>query len=570
LQCQEADWVRPGSGGDSRSHTLFDLFESSVERALVGDRGSPEKSCLALARLFRTMGVDAVLGRLTPERREQLKALPPEQLASEYIEDTALDWAGKRLSSADHPSGQFVVEEDVVRVLGRSLKATQMADRLAQKLAKFIQDFAVPASVQQKIREELRWTSMSNKEKRTRLLGIARYSSLEFRRLMDYVKELVGKREAEQAAAIATHYLDFLDEDGVEIQIEELSRIPELIHSLPLAASDKFVAKAVERLDRVLQRRDGSEFVHFQAANALAILAQSIAPFEHFEQILAIGVGLERSQQRDPDKHTKCCASALHKLLPPSAIERIIELFLAQRDNPAWAKTAVTLLRFAGPLSVESVFDRLIKEDDRRNRFILLRLIAQLGVKSSIEVALRYLKDDRWYVVRNMCGVLAELKDQELACHVRAALQHSDVRVQQAALTALVKCQASGRGEVLAASLLSFAPSILEQVLDELMFLRQPESVLPLEEFISRWQGNLAVLKKATRVLDYVPGEAALNALGRLLHNQDLAVDLRKLILSLISKRRTAAAGQILRRLAEAQDPLAGEALRLVKGGRES
>jgi len=319
-----------------------------------------------------------------------------------------------------------------------------------------------------------------------------------------------------------------------------------------------------------LQRRDGSEFVHFQAANALAILAQSIAPFEHFEQILAIGVGLERSQQRDPDKHTKCCASALHKLLPPSAIERIIELFLAQRDNPAWAKTAVTLLRFAGPLSVESVFDRLIKEDDRRNRFILLRLIAQLGVKSSIEVALRYLKDDRWYVVRNMCGVLAELKDQELACHVRAALQHSDVRVQQAALTALVKCQASGRGEVLAASLLSFAPSILEQVLDELMFLRQPESVLPLEEFISRWQGNLAVLKKATRVLDYVPGEAALNALGRLLHNQDLAVDLRKLILSLISKRRTAAAGQILRRLAEAQDPLAGEALRLVKGGRES
>jgi len=185
-------------------------------------------------------------------------------------------------------------------------------------------------------------------------------------------------------------------------------------------------------------REDLSAFIHAQAATALTVLAQSVASFESFQDVLIIGNLLESSLNRDPEKHKKCCGSNLGRLLPAAAIDRIIELFLLQRVDPVWARSSATLLRFAAPASIESVFNHLIDERDARNRLGLIRLIGQLGA-ASIEVAYKYLKDERWYVVRNICGVLAELKDPDLADHIVPALENSDPRVQQAALKALVR-----------------------------------------------------------------------------------------------------------------------------------
>ena len=142
-----------------------------------------------------------------------------------------------------------MIEEEVVRVLARSLQATHMADRLAQKLTKFIQEYAVPPHVQEKIREELVWSSLNNSKKYARLMEIKHYSPVEFRRLADLSKELMGQREVDRASALASHYFDFLDEEGVHIDSTELSRAPELIRNMPLAQVG-FAAKTAERLGR--------------------------------------------------------------------------------------------------------------------------------------------------------------------------------------------------------------------------------------------------------------------------------------------------------------------------------
>src|SRR5207237_9172516 len=116
------------------------------------------------------MGVDKILTHFPAERREELTSLPPEQLAAEYIQETALQLAGAKLKSAGGSSDKLLIEEDVVRVLARSLQATQMADRLAQKLSKFIQDFAVPPHIPEQIRQELHWTSLNNNKKQARIV----------------------------------------------------------------------------------------------------------------------------------------------------------------------------------------------------------------------------------------------------------------------------------------------------------------------------------------------------------------------------------------------------------------
>jgi HEAT repeat protein len=556
----------PGLGGHlkggpwtSNSGSFMELVEASVQRSLLEEKGNPQKSYTSLARILRTTGVDKILDHFPAERRQELTTLAPEQLASEYIEDTALQLAGAKLKSASgQPSQKVLIEEEVVRVLARSLQATHMADRLAQKLAKFIEEFAVPPHVQQKIREELSWSSLNNSKKFARLMEIKHYSAIEFRRLTDLTKEFMTQREIDRASALASHYFEFLDDEGAPIDNAELSRAPELIRNVPLAQVG-FAAKTAERLGRALLREDLSEYIHFLAASALTVLSQSIAAFEDFPNVLAIGISLETSRDRNTEKHKKCCGLGLDRLLPAAAIERIIELFLVKRNDSGWNKMAARLLRYAAPAGVEGVFKRLNEEPEAKNRLALVRLVGQMG-SESIAVAYKYLKDERWYVVRNICVALADLKDPDLADHIVPALEHPDERVQQAALKALVNSRTMGAAPVLSTSLSKLSPKVLDQALDELMFMRQVKTIAGLEEFVSGANAaNLAAARKAVHVLACIDDDEALRSLARLFRLEKLDNRIRRAALSVICKNQSSIAVEVLQELATTRGPLADE-----------
>jgi HEAT repeat protein len=545
--------------GDPNSSSFLELVDASVTRSLLEEKGNPQKSYSSLVRILKNTGVDKVLERFPEEKRDSMRSLTAEQLAMEFMEDTALQIAGEKLqAAATGRSNKILIEEEVVHVLARSLQATHKADRLAQKLTKFIQDYAVPQNIQERIREELQWTSFNSSKKYARLLEIKNYSNIEFRRFLELLKELVTQREMDRATALASHYFDFLDDPNCKIENTELSRAPELIRTIPLAQVG-FAAKTAERLGRALQREDLAEFVHFQAANTLTVLAQSIAAFENFADVVTIGTALELSNHRDPQRHKKCCAIGLTRVLPAAAVERIIELYLQQRGDSAWSKTSTTLLRFAAPASIENVFSRLIVEEDARNRLSLVRLVAQLG-KSSVDVACRYLEDERWYVVRNMCGVLAEIKDPKLVEHIAPALRHPDARVQKATLKALVKSRDAEAATVLAASLPKLAPEILDEALDELMYLRHEGAIADLESFVSGRHGNLASMKKAVQALGSIEDEAAVYALARLFRMEELDGAIRRACLIAVGKHKAEISQKMLEEFAASWGPLTEEA----------
>jgi HEAT repeat protein len=291
----------------------------------------------------------------------------------------------------------------------------------------------------------------------------------------------------------------------------------------------------------------------------LTVLSQSISAFEDFQDVLAIGVSLETSRSRNPEKHKKCCGTGLDRLLPAAAIERVIELYLMQRNDSAWSKTAARLLRFAAPASIESVFNRLIQETEAKNRLALVRLVGQMG-HESIVVAYKYLKDERWYVVRNICAALAELKDPDLADHIVPALEHPDERVQQAALKALVNSRTMRAAPVLAASLPKLSPKVLDQALDELTFMRHPKTVEGLEEFVGAAGGNsLVSAKKAVQVLACIDDDEALYALARLFRTEEMDNRIRRLVLGAICKNQSSVAVEVLQELARTRGPLSDE-----------
>ncbi|HLH06005.1 MAG TPA: HEAT repeat domain-containing protein [Terriglobales bacterium] len=538
-------------------YTFMELMENSVQRSLLEESGNPAKSYTSLARILQSMGVDKILASFPAQRQKELASAPAEQVAAEYVEDTALQWAGKKLKSEE--GGQKVeVEDEVLRVLARTLQATQTADRLSQKLVKFIHDFAVPQHMQEKIQAELRWTALDAKTKYTQLLAIMHYNQGQFRRLFEYIKECVRTRQLDRVAALVNHYFEFLDQEKPDIQAEDFSRAPELIRSIPIGQID-FVPKAIERLGRTLLRDDIAEFTHFQIATTITILGQSIATYEDFDSVLQIGSLLERSEKRDPSKHQRCCRVGIRRLIPASGYERLVELFLTNRADSAWARKTATLLAYGVPASIDSVFRHLVMEADAKNRLALVRLSSQLG-PHAIEAARKFLSDEHWYVVRNMCMVLSDLKDPDLAAHMTAPLQHADARVQRAALTALIRNRAKGRALPLAEALPKLAPDLLDEALDELLFLKDPTTAAPIGKFIVAGKSSVAMLRKAAQVLSLLPAETTLDQFASILLAGTLDPELRRMALKQVSARNTEQSTETLKKLAESTDHLAAEA----------
>lgn len=524
----------PATGGGYR--TFMELVEDSVSRSLIEDKGNPRKSYLSLARILKESRLDTVLSYFPEAKREDLRTLPPEQLAAEYVEESTLRLIAKKLSDVKNRQDKYIVEEDVLRLLARSLQATHMADRLAFKLAKFFQDYSVPAHLQTKIQEELRWTALSPRQKFTKLMELQRYNYTEFRRLIEYIKELISQREPEKVVQLTVHYYDFLDDEKIQIEAEELSRSIDVIRTAKLGREPE-TNLVIERVGKALLREDLSELVHFQAANNLAILSQSASVYEAFDKVLIIAELLRQSSGRAPEQHKKCCITGLSRMLAPTSIERLIELFIANRADANLGRTAAAILRYSHPTGSEAVLKQLVEEKNANNRIALLRLIAQIG-PGCLEIARKLLEDERWYVVRNMCNLLADLRDPELAIYMGKPLRHPDERVQQAALNALMKTRSEGRGQLIAECLADLAPSILEPALDEVLFLRSPECVPGLQRLLSSEKTPLVVGRKALQVLGSIPGDESSAALEQLVHTEAANAAVRPLALEMSRKRQ--------------------------------
>jgi HEAT repeat protein len=269
---------------------------------------------------------------------------------------------------------------------------------------------------------------------------------------------------------------------------------------------------------------------HMEKAAALATVTQSLGEIGELEHVLAIGQQLERSLAggRNRDQHADCCRKALETLLAPSAVEQLVQGVLEKSADPKQARTPTLLLKLVEAQAGEAVFHLLEEEQAASNRSRLLSLARRFG-RGSLRAALRRLNDERWYVVRNACYILGALGGADLGRQLTPALRHSDARVQEAAVTALIKSGAPNRGEFLAESLPHLQPHLQEMVLSDAILLKDPAAVAPLGRFLSSDATTKAgIQEKALQALAVVPTEAAVEAIGRILMGGSHPLNLRR------------------------------------------
>jgi len=546
----------------------WDLAGKATQASLLSSEADPRESMRVLVQLLVESTPMYLLSSLSPEKQSELAGRTPEDMAQSLVEDMTVELAGKRLAEDPAASTHPMVQEQVVQILLRGLQATHVAERLLQKLSRVVEEAHLPPEVFDRIRKEILWVQLSLEDKHAQLMQVRRFDDQDFHHLTNYVQEAMNTGRVKEVTEVVEHYMGFLDLPTDAGRAGDLARVSQLIPAVTGASTLPLMRDLVARLSKELleeERADGES--HQQAANCLLTAAQTAAAYEDFGTVHKIGQDLEASMAKDEVRHRECCLRALGNLLTAAAFERVIELYVARRDDPAWAKVVGSLARWIGPKSGEVVFTLLEKENSASNRLRLVRMCAPLLGGAAKEAARRRLADERWYVVRNACTVLGELCDPDITRELGGALRHPDDRVQQAALTSIMKCKGPGRGAALAGALPYLKAQVLDIALDELLFLKDPEGIEGLQQFVLAKTGSRAgSMEKAVRSLASIGSNPALAVLGKVLADSGQAPFVRNTALLALGGSSLPSAKQILGEFIRVSpnDPLAAQAQKIL------
>lgn len=536
-------------GGSASPSEVMHLSRQAMRAALTDPAKDMRQTMDTLARWISTLTPEALLAALPVGKQGELSRLPPGDMAKELAEDETAGWASDKLAQTANSPGGKAGETEVLQGLLRCIQATQAAERLLQKLERVIRDAGLPAEVFERIRREVMWHLLTRKEKLTELMHLGYFTELDFRRLIGYLHEAVNAGAVQDALQLATHFLTRVSSAPPENLAGEIARLPELLTAIAAPQTLGFVREAAAWVSHQLTRQEPEAWTcHQLAAACLNSISQSVARYEDFDLVQTIGQGLKRSRASDENRHQGCCGKALSNLISPATTQRLVERYLEERDNAGWARTVVSLLKLVGANGAEVVFQLLEEETAAANRMRLVRLLVQLGAAAR-EPTKKRLASDKWFVVRNACFVLGALGGANLPKLLSAPLRHADHRVQQSALTAILKSQAPGCAPVLAEALCDLKGSGLDMALDELMFLKDSSAIDGLARFIFHsGNANQAAVEKAIRVLASIPSERSAQMLEQMLRDASQPVCVRRVALHCLSSNPFA---QVQRMLTE-------------------
>jgi HEAT repeat protein len=549
---QSAGLSKPAGFGGGAGEMVA-LASRATQAVLLNPEVDTQSLVADLVRALESLTPEHLLSCLPSGQGGESHNRSTEEVAENIVEDIAVGWAVNQLAHPPAGSSTLAVEEDALRVLLRGLKATRVAERLLQKLSHFIAEANLPPEVYDRIRQGMAWYGLSQKEKHAQFMAIQRFSDLEFRRLVEYVREMMKEGKIDEAIQAAEHYLAFLDSEDPQRQKEELTRAPDLLLAMAGPQTFEFLRSVADRLGKqLLDERQLDADRHRQIGLCLKFIAQLFLPAQDLESVHRIGLSLQHSWARNPSQHAACCGKALEQLLTSEVIEELVKEYVEKRDEPVWARNAASLLKLLGPATGELVLQHLEEETVAGNRMRLMSLFKRLG-PGGIESARKRLADGRWYVVRNACHLLGQLGDPDLPRQLTGALRHPDIRVQQEAVTAIIKSHAPDRARALAEALPYLPTEVLEATLDELAFLREPMSVDGLVQLLMlKKAGQTSSLEKAGRVLAGISSESerAAEGLGEVLLDAEQTLAVRRIALDALGRNRSAFARQLLKEFA--------------------
>jgi hypothetical protein len=193
---------------------------------------------------------------------------------------------------------------------------------------------------------------------------------------------------------------------------------------------------------------------------------------------------------------------------------------LCQKGNSRESRERLLSLAscFKGKIE-KSLMHHLAEETDSQSRKILGNALVRLGATAS-PVLIEYLRDPRWFVVRNAIGILGEIRDQQTTGQLSPMLAHEDLRVRRETVRALTKIGGRSAEGTLLAILQSEDQETRRQAILSLGALKCTAALPALLELATRRDGKGRLLdekKEAVNALGQIGSSEALPQLKTIL-----------------------------------------------------
>lgn len=188
------------------------------------------------------------------------------------------------------------------------------------------------------------------------------------------------------------------------------------------------------------QLREGTELERLQVLTQLEFVVQSATEAGRLGRVVELLEGLRSDAEalaaRSPAARAHVMI-AIHRLANRTAVEELVQRLGGARTEEERTGLRATLLH-VGADAVMPLLRALTGATDlsaRRSYRDALVALDHVGIPLLEDMV----GDDRWFVVRNMVGILGEIRSPDALDHFARTMAHSDARVRRETIVALPK-----------------------------------------------------------------------------------------------------------------------------------
>lgn len=347
------------------------------------------------------------------------------------------------------------------------------------------------------------------------------------------IQQQGGAQALLQEACVSTIWINEIDLSTVlkqkkerearRLELEENQANTEEGQTAPQAVEVHHEELDLEKLLREMEQTESDQHFRILAKNIEPLVLLNLTDSGRPLVIRALMLLCRYAADRQLSLTRRQSSQETLILLTREELIDFLVLSLCQKSNVRESRERLLSLVtcFRGKIE-KHLIQHLAEETDAQSRKILGSALIRLGA-TACPVLIEYLKDSRWFVVRNSIGVLGEIRNQQTTPHLIPLLAHEDIRVRRETIRALTKIGGRSAEGTLLQILESEDPDMRRQTILSLGALKCTAALPALLELATHRDGKDRADEK----------KEAVNALG-LIGSSDAIPQLK----SILKRRR--------------------------------
>ena len=280
--------------------------------------------------------------------------------------------------------------------------------------------------------------------------------------------------------------------------------------------------KEAEEMETLLAQltTETDEQGYLQLLRAIIDAADRLRKTETFPPIVA-ALGTLLTQYALPqlsDQQHEYVRFALEQISGSEVTSYLIDQ--AEENNITCSELLDSLCTIIGKSLAYPLIQRLCIAESLHERKTIARLLTITG-EAGIPALLSMLKDERWYVVRNMVTILGEIASTGALKALHATATHPEPKVRKEVIKSLLKINSPGAESTLVALMGDSESDVVRLAIHSLGSLRAKAAVRPLLEIITAsdpFLKELHLKKQALLAIGRIGDRGATDAILDLLY----------------------------------------------------